>query len=136
MPTMITVRRNFVVPSLLEIEEPEFAHQYDLGVYWAMCGDEQGNGPQTDCYIIENISRNLYAGRYDNPASSWFAHNGFYLGMLHGGFLVRPADSLVILTDPDFTKGYSVGRDYCFVEAPLEGRVLSDRLFNEAIYHL
>lgn len=42
-------------------------------------------------------------------------------------------NTLIVLTDPDFTKGYHVGRDYYFVEAPLEGRHLTDRLFNEAI---
>ena len=53
--------------------------------------------------------------------------------MVHGGQLVRPSDTLVVLTDPDFTKGYHVGRDYYFTEALLEGRHLTDRLFNEAI---
>jgi hypothetical protein len=52
---------------------------------------------------------------------------GFELGMCHGGQLVRPSDTLVILTDPDFTKGYY------FVEAPLAGRHLTDRLFIEAV---
>lgn len=35
--------------------------------------------------------------------------------------------------DPDFTKGYHVGRDYYFVEALLAGRHLTDRLFNEVV---
>lgn len=65
---------------------------------------------------------------------------GFKLGMLHGGMIdpatrqFRSSDTLVVLNDPDFTKGYYVGRDYYFVEAPLEGRHLSDRLFNEAVH--
>jgi hypothetical protein len=65
---------------------------------------------------------------------------GFTIGMLHGGMInpvtrqYRPADTLVTLTDPDFTKGYCVGRDYYFVEAPLEDRHLSDRLFSEAVH--
>src|SRR2546425_7783163 len=87
-----------------------------------------------DIYLIDNISRNIQAGRFDSPSSPWFAHVGFYLGMLHGGYLVRPSDTLVVLTDPDFTKGYHVGRDYYFTEALLEGRRLTDRLFNEAVH--
>ncbi len=110
MPTCITVRRNFVVPSLLEITDPDFAHQYSLGLWWALYGDEQGKGPYDHRYLIENISRNVHAGRYDSPSSSWFAAVGFYLGMIHGGWLVRPSDTLVVLTDPDFTKGYQQGR--------------------------
>ena len=74
--------------------------------------------PYQDMYIIENISRNLYAGWYNSLSSSWFASVGFYLGMVHGGMIdpatrqPRPSDTLVILTDPDFTQGYHVGRDY------------------------
>ena len=109
MPTCITVRRNFVVPSLLEITDPDFAHQYSLGLWWAMYGDYQGNGPYDDRYLIENVSRNIQASRYDNLSSPWFTSLGFYLGMLHGGWLVQPSDTLVVLTDPDFAEGYWLG---------------------------
>lgn len=140
MPTTITVRRNFSVQSLLDIEDPEFAHWYGLGVFWAMYGDQQGNGLYCDAYIIDTIQHGVSSGWYGDRMSSWFAHVGFYLGMLHGGMLdpvtglLRPSETLVVLTDPDFTKGYHVGRDYCFTEALLEGRHLSDQLFNEAVH--
>ena len=110
MPTCITVRRNFVVPSLLEITDPEFGRQYGMGVWWALYGDEQGKGPYDDRYLLDNISRNIQAGRYNNLSSPWFASVGFYLGMLHGGWLVQPSDTLFVLTDPDFTEGYQQGR--------------------------
>ncbi len=138
----ITVTRNFSVCPLLAIEDPEFAHWYGLGVWWAMYGDEQGHGPYEDTYLIENISRNLYAGRYDRPSSPWFTSVGFYLGMVHGGILdpatrqLRPCGTLVVLTDPDFTQGYRVGRDYCFTEGLLEGRHVTDTLFIEAVNSL
>jgi len=32
----ITVTRNFSVCPLLEIEDPEFAHWYGFGVFWAL----------------------------------------------------------------------------------------------------
>jgi hypothetical protein len=134
MPTTVAVRRNFSVVALLDIEDPEFAHYYGLGVYWAMYGDEQGNGPKTDQYLIDNIIRNLCFGRYDRPDAPGLAQLGFYLGMVHGGWLVRPSDTLVILTDPDFAKGYHIGRDYCFTEAPLQDRHLTDRVFTEAVH--
>lgn len=133
MPTVIAVRHDFSVIALLAIKDQQFAQQYGLGVWWAMFGDEQGNGPYEDMYVVDNISRNIQAGRFSSPQSPWLSHVGFYLGMLHGGWLVKPSDNLVILTDQDFTKGYHVGRNYCFTEAAAEGRVFSDRLLIEAI---
>ncbi len=106
----ISVTRRFSVEPLLDINDPEFARWYSHGVWWAMYGDYQGNGPYNDQYLIENISRNIHAGRYDSPSSSWFTAVGFYLGMLHGGWLVRPSDTLVVLTDLDFAEGYQQSR--------------------------
>jgi len=138
--TRIAVTRTFSVESLLVIENSEFGHWYSLGVYWALYGDQQGNGPYCDRYIIDNITNGINNGWYCDIRSEWFPMVGFNLGMLHGGMIDpvtcqhRPSDTLVVLTDPDFTKGYHVGRDYYFVEAPLENRHLSDRLFNEAVH--
>lgn len=140
MPTLVTVRRNFVVTSLLEIENPEFAHWYELGVFWSLYGEQQGIGPYRDTYVIDNIQNGICNGWYHDLRSGWFEMIGFNLGMLHGGMInpatrqYRPADTLVTLTDSDFTKGYYVGRDYYFIEAPLEDRHLSDRLFREAVH--
>ncbi len=132
----ISVTRRFSVEPLLDVTDPEFAREYGLGVWWALYGEQQGNGPYDDQYSIENINRNLCAGRFDSLSSPWFAHIGFNLGMLHGGWLVQPSETLVVLTDPDFAQGYRVGRDYYFTEALLEGRHLTDRLFTEAIHNL
>ncbi len=134
MPTAITVRSDFVVLSLLEIENPEFANWYALGVYWAMHGHYQGVGRYQDTYLVTNIERGILAGNYSCTQSGWFPMLGFKLGMVHGGFLVEPGDTLVILTDPDFTKGYAVGRNYHYTEALPEGRIFSDRLFNESVH--
>jgi hypothetical protein len=135
----ITVTRNFSVCPLLDIEHPEFARLYGLGMFWALYGEEQGCGPYEDTYLIENMERGINDGWYDNLSSPWFASLGFYLGMLHGGMLdpatrqLRHSETLVVLTDPDFAQGYHVGRDYYFTEALLEGRHLTDTLFMEAI---
>ncbi len=116
MPTLIPVSRSFSVQPLVEIYDPEFAHWYELGVFWAMYGDYQGNGPYDDRYLIDNISRNIQAGRFSDLSSPWFAHAGFYFGMLHGGLLdprthqLRLITTVVMLTDPDFTEGYHQGR--------------------------
>src|SRR5947209_1945368 len=103
MPTCITVRRNFVVPALLEIENPDFAHWYSHGVWWAMFGDGEPKGPMHDTYLIDTIGSGITQGWYSNRNSGWFAMVGFKLGMVHGGWLSRQSDTLVVLTDPDFT---------------------------------
>jgi len=134
MPTCITVRRHFVVPALLEIGDQDFAHWYSLGMYWSMFGEHEAPGPLPDTYLIHNLSSGIAQGWYNDRKSGWFAMAGFKLGMVHGGWLSCPTDTLVVLTDPDFTKGYYVGRDYCFTEAVQEGRICSDRLFNDALH--
>ena len=107
---VIQITRTVSVCPLLAITDEEFAKWYRHGVFWALYGDEQGCGPYDDRYLIENVSRDIQAGRYNNLSSPWFTSLGFYLGMLHGGWLVRPSDTLVVLTDPDFTEGYQQGR--------------------------
>jgi hypothetical protein len=134
MPNLITVRRNFVVPALLEIEDQDFAHWYSLGMYWAMFGDSQAQGRYQDTYLIHTIGMGINHGWYADKAAGWFPMIGLKLGMVHGGWLTEPAGTLMVLTDPDFTKGYWVGRDYHFTEAILEGRIFSDRLFCEAVH--
>jgi len=89
-------------------------------------GDEQGRGPYEDRYLIDNISRNLQAGRYDRFPSPWFAHTGFYIGMLHGGYLAGPAEALVVLTDPDFARGYN--------QRHQDGQLLTDTVFAQFIH--
>ncbi len=130
MPTVISVTHGFSVPALFDIADAEFAQQYGLGVWWAIYGDDQGNGPYDDRYLIENVSRNIQASRYDNLSSPWFTSLGFYLGMLHGGWLVRPSDTLVVLTDPDFTKGYQQG---CQHEQPLTADTLMRTIYQWAL---
>jgi hypothetical protein len=134
MPISITIRSSFLVPALLEIEDPEFLSWYSLGMYWSMFGDCQERGPFRDHYIMTNIELGILNGWYVDRSSGWFPMVGFKLGMLHGGWLNRPAETLVILTDPDFRKGYQVGRNYHYTEALPEGRIFSDRLFNDSVY--
>jgi hypothetical protein len=139
MATIVSVTRKLEVPALLTINDPAFKHWYSLGVWWAMYGDGQAKGVYDDCYLIVNLTSHIKAGWYDNVEDGWFPMLGFELGMVHGGYLVsKPHDfggikTLVTLTDPDFQKGYAVGREYCFHEAPLEGRIFSDTLFCEAV---
>jgi hypothetical protein len=133
MTTLISVTGNWQLDALLEIENPEFQHWYELGVWWALYGEEQGKGQCDDQYLIVNLTSHIKAGWCDDPQNGWLPMLGFELGMVHGGYLTHPCDTLVVLTDPDFAKGYEVGRDYCFNEAPLEGRIFSDILFCQSV---
>jgi hypothetical protein len=133
MATSTTVNRKLEVSALLTINNPDFAHWYELGVWWAMYGDGQGLGLYDDCYLIINLTNHIKAGWFDSPQNGWLPMLGFELGMVHGGYLTQPSDTLVVLTDPDFAKGYEVGKDYCFNEAALEGRVFSDTLFFQSV---
>ncbi len=67
MTTLISVTRNWQLEALLEIENPEFQHWYELGVWWAMYGEEQGKGPYDDQYLIVNLTGHIKAGWYDDP---------------------------------------------------------------------
>jgi hypothetical protein len=104
------VTRDLSVPPLFAIYNDDFTTWYSHGVFWALYGDEQGNGPYADTYLIENVDRNILAGRYDFLVSSELPCSGFYWGMLHGGWLSKPGNTLVVLTDPDFARGYHEGR--------------------------
>ncbi len=140
MPNLITVNRKLKTQALLEIENPDFAHWYGLGVWWAMYGDGQGNGPYDDQYLFDTIISHIQSGWYDDLASIHFPAVGFYLGMIHGGMIdpytlqLHTSASLVILTDPDFTKGYHVGREYFFFEAPPEEHPMTDTFLVETIH--
>jgi hypothetical protein len=134
MPTTVRVTRTLTVQALLDIEDPQFAHWYELGVWWALYGDQQGNGPLSDRYPIVAIQRGIASGWYTNLDSGWFPMIGFKLGMMHGGMLdpatkqLRSSASLVVLSDPDFTAGYHAGRRYRFFEGRDEPRLTDGSL--------
>lgn len=138
MPTQVRVTSKFSVQALLDIDNAEFAHWYELGVWWAMYGDEQGRGIYRDQYLIHTIGDGLQRGWYDSLLSGWFPMVGFKLGMVHGGMLdpatraVRSSASLVVLSDADFARGYHAGRRYYFFEGGNEHR-LTDGLLVEHI---
>jgi hypothetical protein len=134
MPTTVRVTSKLTVQALLDIDNAEFAHWYELGVWWAMYGEEQGRGPYCDSYLIETIGGGLKNGWYNSLLSGWFPMVGFKLGMIHDGMLdpvtrlVRSSASLVVLRDVDFTRGYHAGRRYYFFEGGSEERLTDARL--------
>jgi len=138
MPTHVRVTSRLTVQALLDIDNAEFARWYELGVWWAMYGEPQGCGPYPDSYLIETIGDGRKKGWYNSLLSGHFPMVGFKLGIVHGGMLdpatlqLRTSASLVVLDDPDFTKGYHAGRHYYFFEGGNERR-LTDGLLTEYI---
>jgi hypothetical protein len=137
MSTRISVKRGFTVDALLDIDNAEFAHWYELGVWWAMYGDEQGRGAYHDKYLIDTIGHGLKSGWYNSLLSGWFPMVGFKLGMIHGGMLdpvtslLRSSSSLVVLCDANFTRGYQAGRYYYFFEEGNNERLTDARLVED-----
>lgn len=113
------------VISRLPIANGSFARWYSRGVWWALHGDYQGNGPYADTYLIDNVRQAIRNGWYHDRNSERLRSSGFFLGMIHGGnidpktYEPRQISSIVMLTDPDFQRGYESGR-----HAP---RVVSDQ---------
>lgn len=138
---MAPIKRD-VVP-LLDIQSAEFAHQYQLGVYWAQYGDEQGNGPQSDVYFIVNVTALMESGHVNDLQSAWFPNLGFFLGVVHGGVLNPRTNelwpyvtTLVTLSDPYVTRGYRAGRVWFFYEVDPTERRLTDASLVQRLYEL
>src|SRR5260370_9638407 len=119
---MATTKRD--VSPILDIQSAEFAEQYQLGAYWARYGDEQGNGPQPDTYLIVTITTLIENGHFNNLQSAWLPNLGVFLGMVHGGLLspqtglLRPTlTALVRLIDPYVIRSYRAGRVWFFYDA-------------------
>jgi hypothetical protein len=121
---------------LIDIQSAEFAKQYELGKWWSMYGDEQGQGPVPASYLVTNLQRYAEADYFGMNDSSHLSHLGFFLGMYHGGILSphtgqrRPdVTTLAYLDHRDAKRGYRAGREFYFVEAePHEQRYTEWRL--------
>ena len=125
---MATKRRS--VAPLIEIESAAFTEQYERGVWRSMYGDEQGKGPLSVSYLVENLKTCVARGYFDEQdASSYHHHLGFYLGAYHGGVLspqtgqLHPGVTALIAFDQqDAIRGYAIGREWFFCDAEPQER--------------
>ncbi len=137
---MTTIRQ---VTPLLTIESEAFAKQYELGVWWSMYGDEQGQGLVRDSYFVTNMKTCIEHGYFDGQHDDCLPHLGFYLGMYHGGILSPSTEeqrpditTLVALHNQDAASGYYVGREWYFTEAQPHERRYTEHLYIEQLQHL
>jgi hypothetical protein len=124
---MATKRRS--ITPLIEFQSEEFARQYERGVWRSMYGDEQGKGPLSVSYLVENLKACAARGHLGEQDSSYHHHLGFYLGTYHGGVLspqtgrIDPRVTALIAFDkPDAIRGYAVGREWFFYHAEPQER--------------
>ncbi len=115
--------QQFPISPLIDIQTDAFVTQYQHGVWWSMHGDEQGQGPVADTYLVSNLQSYVARGYFDGQHDSWLPHLGFFLGMYHGGVLspetgqLRPdVTTLAVLTNAHARDGYSAGREGFFTE--------------------
>ena len=109
---------------LIDIQSAEFSKQYELGTWWSMYGDEEGQGPVPASYLVTNLQHYAEADYFGTNDPSHLHRLGFLLGMYHGGILSpqtgqRRSDvtTLAHLDHRDARRGYRAGRDFYFVEA-------------------
>jgi hypothetical protein len=116
MAELVPITETLSVVPLLDLVYPSFTQWYSWGVWWAIYGDQQGDGPVHDTYLIDNVSRSIENGWYADLHSEQSAASGFYLGMVHGGMIdpstsrLRSSKTMVVLTDLEFQTGYESGR--------------------------
>src|SRR3989440_9480207 len=124
---MATKRRS--VTPLIELQSEAFARQYERGVWRSMYGDEQGKGPLSVSYLVENLKTCVARGYFDEQDASYQHHIGFYLGAYHGGVLspqtgqLHPhVTALIAFDQQDAIRGYAVGREWFFCHAEPQER--------------
>ena len=83
----MAIQRQVHVTPLVTMQSEAFAKQYELGVWWSMYGDEQGQGPVRDSYFVLNLEHCIERGYFDGQHDHCLSYIGFYLGMYHGGIL-------------------------------------------------
>jgi len=112
------------VNPLVDIQTDAFAHDYELGLWWRMYGEEQGQGPLPDSYLIDNLKTCAKHDYFDGQHDHRLHHVGFFIGMLHGGILLpctgtlrSNVTTLVVITHHEFARGYNVGRRWYFFDA-------------------
>ena len=104
-------------------------------------------GPLPDSYFVENLKACVARHKFDiNTSSQHTVQNTicFWLGMIHGGVLspdtglLRPdVTTLVVITHPEFGRGYNVGRRWYFFDAmPDEDRRYTDERVVQEIREL
>lgn len=103
-------QRQAVTP-LLDIRDPQFAHWYELGMFWSLYGDEQDEKPLPIRYFVTTLKQDEERGTFTQEYTPWCAHMGFYLGMYHSRVFVKEKYTL----RPDATTLITIDNVICLI---------------------
>jgi hypothetical protein len=139
MPTTLQVTSRLQITPLLDIHHPPFAKLYRDGVYWSLFKERQ-NSPITDRSLFENLVVTLTETDLDGQQAYWLPMIGFHFGRLHGAILSaqtgypRPdVTTLASFQNQEAARGYTVGREYYFIDAQPDERICTDALLLERL---
>lgn len=134
-PSTLQIPPHLCIASLLVMEHPSFRAGYERGLAWSLFERERV-GPLADRYLSDRLTEeivrcpSLFAPSSQQRLGWWV---GFWLGMVHGGVLLRNGSlhpcvtALVTLHDRQCIRGYYAGRHYYFTEAETdEQRTVTD----------
>lgn len=126
--------QQLAVIALVDIDNVEFAKNYQLGLQYTMHWERESNGLIEDQYVISNLTMCVKNGWFDGQhQTTLYQHVGFTLGMVHGsivsphtGKLFPDATTLVKLHNTEFLRGYQAGREWYFLDTPPDERRRAD----------
>jgi hypothetical protein len=123
MSAPLQVTKRVGVTPLVDTHNERFAQGYADGLRWCLYGEREGTGPVADSYLVENLQTDIKHNLFDGHHEQELYHSlGFLLGVIHGGVLDRRGQilpgvtTLVMLSDPDITRGYRAGRECYFLD--------------------
>lgn len=142
MATALHIASRLHVTPLLDIQHLPFAKFYENGVYWSLF-KERCSSPLTDRYMLEILRASLRKTDADRQEAYQLSRIGFHFGRLHGAILStqtgspRPGvTSLASFCNDNAARGYSVGREYYFIDAQPDERTYTDIQLIERLQEL
>ena len=142
MATALHIASRLHVTPLLDIQHPPFAKLYHDGVYWSLF-KERCTNPLTDSYMLENLRASLRETDVDEQQAYRLSRISFHFGRLHGAILSAQTGSprpdvttLASFCNDNAARGYSVGREYYFIDAQPDERTYTDAQLIERLQEL
>src|SRR6266851_2400964 len=142
MASALHIASRLHVTPLFDIQHPPFAKLYENGVYWSLF-KERCTSPLTDRYMLENMRASLRETDIDGQEVYRLSSIGFHFGRLHGailsaqtGNLRQDVTALASFCNENGARGYSVGREYYFIDAQPDERTFTDAQLIEQLQEL
>lgn len=142
MATALHIESRLHVTPLLDIHDPSFEKLYRDGVYWSLF-TERCTSPLTDRCMLENLRASLRETDVDGQEAYRLPNIGFHFGRLHGAILSAQTGNprldvttLASFCNENAARGYSIGREYYFIDAQPDERTHTDVQLIERLQEL